>query len=197
MKRLQWRNALTLLSLSLLCACAKTPAPVAQQNVQWLRDGMIAISRPLPSVSHAPAQGLLGFMPIPRSSAHVGSWISLDTGTKALSVMSGETKVASLSGQGIEGLKPGAYQLLHKQKNALWYAPDSYFTARNLPIPAQGDRNRYRRGALGEFVLYIDKDTPLYSGPIWDAEIGGVRIEESEMSRLYSLIDIGSAVEVR
>ncbi|NQV20936.1 MAG: ribulose-phosphate 3-epimerase, partial [Rhodospirillales bacterium] len=46
-------------------------------------------------------------------------------------------------------LNPGTYALQHKQKRPLWYASDEYFAKRQLPIPPPGDRQRYRRGALG------------------------------------------------
>jgi hypothetical protein len=111
--------------------------------------------------------------------------------------MDGDKEVNVITGEGVEKLKPGIYQLLHKQRNALWYAPDSYFSARDLAIPAQGDRSRYRRGALGDFVLYIDKDTPIHNSPIWDDEIGGVRLDDADMSRLYYALEVGAAVEVR
>lgn len=196
MKRLHWRAAVTFICFGMLCACSKSPAPASEQNAQWLRDGMIAISRPLPGINHSASQELLGFMPIPRTM-HSGAWISLDSDKGFLSVMNGDKQMSAVAGQGFENLKPGTYQLLHKQKNALWYAPDSYFSARGLDIPAQGDRSRYRRGALGDFVLYINKDTPIYSGPVWDPEIGGVRISEDDMARLYHSVDVGSSVEIR
>ena len=197
MNKIQWRAVLGIAILGVVCACSKaTSSTPVQQNAQWLRDGMIAISRPVPNVSHSAAQGLLGFMPISTAS-HSGAWMSLDISKKTVSVMEGDRAVSVLLGEGLENLKPGTYQLLHKQKNALWYAPDSYFTTRNLKVPAQGDRSRYRRGALGEFVLYLDKDTPIYSGPVWDDEIGGIRLAESEMAKLYNSIDTGSSIEVR
>ncbi|MBN8549694.1 MAG: L,D-transpeptidase [Deltaproteobacteria bacterium] len=197
MNFLQWRSTLGLFALSLLCACSKTPtASLPQQNAQWLKDGMIAISRPVPSIRHSASQEMLGFMPI-QAPKHSGAWVAFDTSKNTLSIMNGEKALSVISGQGFENLKPGNYSIVHKQKEALWYAPDAYFTARNLPIPAKGDRSRFRRGALGDFVLYLDKDTPIYSGPVWDAEIGGVRLEESDVAKLYSSIEVGSSVEVR
>ena len=85
---------------------------------------------------------------------------------------------------------------MHKQRNPLWYAPDSYFKARLLPLPAEGDRSRFRRGALGEFVLFVDKDTPIHSGPFGSEEIGGIRLEEDDISRLYYQLELGATIRV-
>jgi hypothetical protein len=111
--------------------------------------------------------------------------------------MDGDSPVTVASGEGIDSLKPGQYQVLHKQRNALWYAPDQYFTERGLKVPPQGDKSRYLRGALGDFVVFINKDTPIYSGPIWTEEIGGVRLSDDEMSRLYYRMEVGVPIEVR
>ncbi len=157
---------------------------------------MIAVSRPVPVATDGSAASILGFMPL-QAKTHVGSWLSIDRSSKNLALMEGERQVNLLSGEGVTELKPGTYHIVHKQRSALWYAPDSYFAARNEPVPAQGDKNRYRRGALGEFVLYLDKDTPIHNGPIWSAEIGGVRLSDSDISRLYYSLDIGSTIEVR
>lgn len=161
----------------------------------WLLDGMIAISRPLPSVVSAAPESMLGFMPLPKA-AHVGIWLSIDRSSKMLTVMDGDKEVSMAAGDGVDKLKTGVYQVLHKQRNALWYAPDSYFTARNLKVPPQGDRARYRRGALGDFVVFINKDTPIYSGPFWVEDVGGIRLSDEDMSRLYYRIDVGSPIEV-
>jgi hypothetical protein len=162
----------------------------------WLKDGMIALSRPIPEVSSIDAAVMLGFMPLPQAS-RVGPWVLIDTKKAELALMDGDSPVTVASGEGIDSLKPGQYQVLHKQRNALWYAPDQYFTERGLKVPPQGDKSRYLRGALGDFVVFINKDTPIYSGPIWTEEIGGVRLSDDEMSRLYYRMEVGVPIEVR
>lgn len=189
-----------LVAVSTLAAigCSKPQEHLTQQNAaHWLKDGMIAISRPVPATSELSSTSMLGFMPVKAAAVHIGPWISIDRQNKVLALMEGDKEISSLSGQGLENLKPGTFQILHKQRNALWYAPDSYFQVRGLDVPGQGDRSRYRRGALGDFVLYVDKNTPIHSGPIWNPEIGGVRLNDSDISKLYYSVEVGSAVEVR
>jgi hypothetical protein len=186
-----------------LCSCSffssattSQDLPLVTSNEHWLQDGMIAISRPIPEISSVDAAVMLGFMPLPQA-ARIGSWVLIDTKNEVISVMDGDKEVAVASGEGIPSLKPGKYQVLHKQRNALWYAPDSYFTTRGLRVPPQGDKARYLRGALGDFVVFINKDTPIFSGPIWTDEIGGVRLNDTEMSRLYYRVEVGAPIEVR
>lgn len=111
--------------------------------------------------------------------------------------MNGDTVAQAFSGEGIENLSPGNYNLLHKQRNALWYAPAGYFQKRNQQVPPDGDRSRFRRGALGAFALFLNKETPIHSGPVWSDEIGGIRLSENDISRLYYAVELGAPIEVQ
>lgn len=193
------------IKISLFCAllvfvsaCShKTLSPTPEQKGNWLDDGMIAFSRPAPSVSAQMPVSMLAFFPL--RSSQVGNWLSIDLGNAAVNLMEGDKIVASAKGQGISSLLPGTYQVLHKQRNALWYATDSYFTSRKLPVPSANDRARYRRGALGDFALFVGNDspTPLHCGPIWSEEIGGIRLNDDDLSRIYYQIPVGAQVEVK
>lgn len=68
---------------------------------------------------------------------------------------------------------------------------------RQLESPPQGDKQRYRRGALGDFAIFLNQDTPLHCGPIWLGEIGGLRLSEADLSRLYYQVETGSVVEIK
>jgi len=184
------------LSLAAALGCSGgNPAPGNENKTGWLKDGMIVLSRPAPAVSALPPQRLLGFAPFP--AARVDPWLSISTADRTISLMEGDKILLSSRGEGIENLQPGLYQILHKQLNALWYAPDSYFKSRNLPLPPEGDRSRYRRGALGDFALYITRDTPIHDGPVWDSDIGGIRVPENDISGIYYRLAVGAVVEVK
>jgi hypothetical protein len=45
--------------------------------------------------------------------------------------------------------------------------------------------------------MYLDNQTPIHSGPVWLKEIGGLRVKQIEMERIYSMITVGTRVEVR
>ena len=178
------------------------------QQIAWQNDGMIMLSRPLnlnspASNNEQPQMHMFGFMPISNENVnsfvglHSGTWISINRSAGTISLMDGEKEINTTNGEGITDLKPGIYKLLHKQRNALWHAPDAYFIERNQIVPPGGDRARLRRGALGDFVLYINKDTPIHSGPVWTSSIGGVKLDESAISRIYYKVEVGSAVEIK
>lgn len=198
MRSLFTRLALVFVLLTALAACSShSVKPTTEPDAKWLRDGMIAFSRPAPEVSTNMPSSMLAFFPVRTSQA--GSWLSIDLHSAAINLMDGDKVVASAQGEGVSNLKPGTYQILHKQRNALWYANDNYFKSRKLPVPPQNDRSRYRRGALGDFALFVGEDnpTPLHSGPVWSQEIGGIRLNDDDLSRIYYRIPVGAQVEVK
>lgn len=99
--------------------------------------------------------------------------------------------------EGTDLLKPGSYSVTVKEENPLWYAPASYFTNRSLAVPAEGSRERFKRAALGSKTLFLNDQTPIHSGPVWMKEIGGVRLDQQQMSQIFSSIGIGTPVEIR
>ena len=162
-----------------------------QTSKKWNQDGMIAMSRPLPSINSTSSLTGLGFIPSAK-----GSWLAIDRGTGEVQLMEEKKSISSAFGVGANRLQPGTYEIQHKQRNAPWYAPDAYYKARGLPVPPEGDKTRYMRGALGEFVLYIDKSTPIHSGPIWNPEIGGVKVDEITLAKIYYSLEVGDTIRV-
>jgi len=187
---------------------------IATVKSDWLADGLIAIARPVPAPAtslalraidattpsaqaplHIDSSTLLGFMPLPPTQA--AAWLSIDTVRQTVSLMAGSRVVSTATGEGLSSLKPGTYHVAHKQRQPLWHAPGSYFEARGLPVPAEGDRARLRRGALGDLALFIDQNTPIHTGPIWASEIGGIKLDDSVMTPLYEQLEVGAVIEVK
>lgn len=126
----------------------------------------------------------------------VGAWLSIDTKDRTLSVMeSGEIVFSAPFAGGAPSVSPdGAFSVLLKQRNAVWFAPDDYYTARDLIPPSQTSRDRYLKGALGDFVVYLAEDFAIYSGPVDVPEISGIRLDPSDLARIYYLLPVGSKV---
>ncbi len=164
-----------------------------------LRDGSVAVGGPIPAIQ--PLSELLksaqalGFSPV--DVMHEGHWLSIDTQNNTLRLMEGAKEVMRGEVQSDSSLRPGTFSLKHKQRSAPWYAPDEYFNSRGLSVPGEGEKGRFLRGALGEFALFLDKQTPLHSGPIASAELGGVKVDETVLSRVYYSLEIGAPIEVR
>ena len=199
-------RSLTVALLSIIfSACSGSPSapdPVSASNALPPSDssfeGSIVIARPMPvakPISPTETPRLLGFLPT--QFAVVGDWVVIDRTAGTATLMSGATQKLAVPVEGAQSLSPGTYTVLHKQRHPLWYAPDAYFEMRNQPPPPQGDRLRYRRGALGEFAIFLSQDTPIHSGPMWLGEIGGLKLSENDLSRLYYQLETGAVVEVK
>lgn len=164
----------------------------------WVQNGMVTISRAAPPASgKASERAMLGFVPATLNGTPTGSWLSIDKETHDINLMKNDQVVSKLKGEGLDKLEAGLYKVKHKQRNPLWYAPDTYFQERNQQPPAEGDKARFRRGALGEFVVFIDQDTPIHSGPLWLQEIGGIKMDEADLSKIYYSLEVGSTIEVK
>jgi hypothetical protein len=160
---------------------------------------VLALSRPVPEVGAKPipsAQSMLGFMPTKHTQEAASVVISRSRNALELSG-AGESTPRTFSIEGAQNLPAGTYSVLLKQQDPLWYASDRYFTSRELEIPGQGDKERFRRGALGSYALFLSGETPIHAGPIWSEEIGGVRLDPTAMEALFAVIEVGAQVEVR
>lgn len=175
------------------CGASKVSAPSIDRAFK--PSGIVVVSRPAPAPKVGTNIPLLAFLPV--NQGHEGKWLSIDRKLSKLTLMEGAAALFTIDGEGLENLKAGIYSVIHKQKSPLWYAPDTYFTARMEPVPAEGDKDRYRRGALGEFAMFLDKDTPLHCGPVSLPEIGGARLSDVPFSRVYYSLPVGAPVEVR
>lgn len=144
-----------------------------------------------------PAVPMIGLVPgsIPALLAPriepIGAWLSIDQSKKTLSIVESGTTVfsAPFFGNAPSG---SSYSVLLKQRNAVWFAPDQYFTARGLDLPATSSRERYLKGALGDFVVYLAENFAIYSGPTDVPEISGIRVEPNDLARLYYLLPVGA-----
>jgi hypothetical protein len=177
------------------CAVFSRQDPAPADGGAWLPSGSIVISSPIPQACTPAPLRMLGFLPTRLSQQTF--WLAIDKEAGTLSLMQGEKNVFTAEAEGTERLQPGVYSLLHKQRDPLWHAPDSYFTTRHLPVPPEGDRSRFRRGALGEMVLYLNQDTPIHGGIVWSEEVGGLRLDVDELTRLYTEVGVGAPIEIR
>lgn len=184
-----------LLAAIIFLGCSNS-RPINDEEKRWLASGQITISRSAPEAASVGSMSMLGFLPV--IGTHTGLWLSIDSKSKKVSLMEGSRIISTSEVDGMaSGITPGSYQVLHMQKSALWYATDEYFTKRGLEVPSQGDKARFRRGAFGEYAIFLNKDTPIHSGPMFVDEIGGIRLSESDMSKIYYQLQVGSIIEVK
>ena len=187
----------------LLSACSllssSNDSKLSPPATNYSGEGIVSLAGPIPAIQPPSAilasARALGF--VPTQAIHDGSWVSIESSTGMVRLMNGSSELRSGVAEGAKNLRTGTFQLRHKQRSALWHAPESYFASRGLAVPAAGAKDRFLRGALGEFSLFIDKATPIHSGPLWTQELGGLRIEENLLSSFYYSLEVGAPIEVR
>lgn len=200
------------LALSTLSACSMFGNGANTQNIVSLGSGTVVVSRLAPQILQggspnmsdpAVESKLLAFMPIRAQMAQINraqtseKWLLLNRETRSISLMQGDSPVATIKGEMLSSLEPGRYKIVHKQKNPSWYAPDEYFSRRTLPVPGKTAKERFRKGALGEYAMYLTKDTPIHCSPFSSDEVGGIRLSEEEITQLYYQLSVGSEIEVK
>lgn len=174
-------------------------ATMALADGSFIKDGAVSLAGPIPGIQPASAilasAQALGF--VPTEAVHDGSWVSIDSNSGVVRLMNGSNEVRSGLAEGAKSIRSGTFQLRHKQRSALWHAPETYFSSRGLSVPANGAKDRFLRGALGEFSLFIDKTTPIHSGPLWTPELGGLKVDENLLSSMYYSLEVGAPIEIR
>ena len=165
-------------------------------NSEWLRSGSIGLSRPVPQRGMvSESQPLLGF--IPSKHTQSSSRVVIDKAAKSISLTSNLESREIASGIQCDLMTAGTYTVALKQQSPVWYAPDSYFEAREVPVPPSGSSERFRRGALGQYAIFLNNQAPLHSGPISSTEIGGVQLEEELVAHLFETLQVGTVVEIK
>jgi hypothetical protein len=94
-------------------------------------------------------------------------------------------------------MKHGTFSVSRKEMNPLWEAPPTYFLRRGLAVPQQGSSERAMRGALGARAIFLDHGRAIHDGPVWNDDVGGVKIAPQDMALLFDAISVGATVEVR
>jgi hypothetical protein len=183
----------TLLPL-LLSGCAIFQGSVPSVE-DLLESGSIGLSRPIPGVAALTSrQPLLGFMPTKHTQRAPRLEVYKNSDKMVFVTHEGERR--ELKGVGLETLQKGAYSIALKQHAPLWYAPDSYFESRGLEVPPEGSKERFRRGALGAYTVFLNDQTPIHSGPAACADLQGIQMAEGDLKGLFEALEIGMAVEV-
>jgi hypothetical protein len=175
----------------------------------WLPDGSLSLMRPVPRlsmVSEAMAQPKSEMFNEPKArmrapsempSTDTAPKISIETTKHTLTLTIPGQDPVTVKAQGAYALKKGTYSVALKQMDPLWYAPPTYFLRRGMKVPPEGSKARFMRGALGHQALFFDKQLAIHSGPVWNDEIGGVKLSQEDMTRLFETVTIGTQVQVR
>lgn len=162
----------------------------ATQTAANLTDGELTNSEMAPLLGYLPP--IASYLPTENEV-----WVQIDRQTMRIAIYRGNTLVKEFGAEGSVSLNPGDYFVQLKQKDPVWYAPDAYFSARELVVPTADDRVRYRRGALGKFAIYPTDNFAIHSAPVFSPEVGGIRVSSADLASIYYLIPLGAPVVVK
>ena len=209
-KKVQALKILTILGISVgfsLVGCSSltgnSSANSSQTAVAWLNSGALTFSGPVPQAQTSNQSAstrtanyndfAYGFSPTAPSGKRS---LILDTEHKSAKLMQAGKELASAKLLDTTGLVAGSYKVAHKQRNPLWYAPQNYFSARGINVPAEGDKKRYLRGAFGDFALFVSPTEAIHSGPFSLSELTGARLEEQDFAKIFYLVEVGDSITV-
>lgn len=164
-------------------------ASCSNQSVVFPTSGSLIVARPAPAVrelSHD--NSLLGFFG--------SSSVIIDRAKGEIQVSGSEQ--FSVKVDGIENLKTTEAVVSLKQKDPVWYAPEEYYRKRGLIVPPDYSRDRFLKGVLGEYVIYLNDEIPIHSGRFRLSEVGGIRAKDSkDFSKIYYALNVGSKVSIK
>jgi hypothetical protein len=121
----------------------------------------------------------------------------IDSRNHTLTIATTEGHLVTLRTHGAWALKRGTYEITAKEIDPLWRPPTSYYLRRGLQVPEEDSPSRVVRAALGHRAIILNRDLPIHSGPVWNDDIGGLKVSEDDMGKLFRVATVGSRIEVR
>ena len=99
----------------------------------------------------------------------------------------------------------GMFQVLRKEKDPTWQAPDWYYVQRNIPIPAHDHPSRFIRGTLGTSALFLGDGIAIHGTDRPDLLLnpdpearrvshGCIRLTNEAARQLYHRVEVGTPV---
>ncbi|MBP9837365.1 MAG: L,D-transpeptidase [Proteobacteria bacterium] len=179
---------------------------LSQVDNNFLNSGTIILSYQVPKqdelagndtpITFAP---IIGYFPpsISYLPADNEVWLEINKDNAKVTLYKGKNPVKEMPVEGKINLNPGDYFLQKKQKEPVWYAPDTYFSTRKLNVPSADDKLRYRKGALGKFAIFPTTTFPIHCASIWSEDVGGLRVTQTDLASIYYMLQIGAPVVVK
>lgn len=195
---------LGILNISILSSCSLG----IFKNKDFVESGTIIISHQVPlktapvafhSTEEKLFAPLIGYFPPTLSylPAENETWLEINKANSKISLYKGTTIIKEMKAEGSSSLPTGDYFLQRKQKEPIWYAPDNYFTNRQLKLPSADDKLRYRKGALGKFALFPTTSFPIHCAPLWSEDVGGLKVTPLDLASIYYMIQVGAPIVVK
>ena len=187
-----------LLPILLLCSCTlyTQRQETINQAVEttYNQSGMIAIAESLPTYKSELSPQIVSFLAADNKIE--GNWLLIDTKHRTLSIKNGDETLDTVAIKGNMGVRPGMYSVFYKEESPLWYASDNYYYSRNLTPPQKYSQERYVKGALGNFAIFLNENIAIHDSKINTFDVQGLRIDSNDIKKVYSSLKSGALVRV-
>jgi hypothetical protein len=195
------RVLLGLLALSTFSSCSN--------NRSFLQEGSIAVTRTAPirvagflTDTSLNNTKYLGFN---TKSALIGEglsgrkpWLHLDRASNLVSlVRDGKNTLSAFVSGDAKEILPGSYRLQYASDLPLWFANNSYFSIRSLPIPNESSKERFLSGAFGEAALFFEGNLVIHCSSIVSEEVGGFSIPCASLQTVLESLPVDSRLIIR
>jgi len=167
---------------------------VAVKKSNWIERGKIEISGPIPTKTTITTAALFAFMPTNINGNNF--WLSINKSTGFVTLFNNNLEIKKYNLKKINNIQEGRFEISLKQKKALWYAPDEYFTNRKLAIPENNSRARFLKAALGEHVLYLSNNIAIHDSIVEIKELPSLIIPSKKLKEIYKLLKVGATVVI-
>lgn len=158
------------------------------EQLAFLDRGMHLSVREIPEVSPPSELRMHGFLPLrsiqSRLEGEVQAPYEASLQGQQFHVVQKGAKTLSAQVFSRTAVTPGDYTIEFIQEEPLWYAPDSYFESRGLPVPPVGDAKRFLKGVLGEKAFFLDSSLTLFCGEGLSSEVAGIQLDSESCQDL-------------
>ena len=190
-----------LLAFSLSACTGSILHEVHKNDIAWLEDGQISISKAMPGMFEPDKFDLdksspLAFMPNITPNIDEEKLLVINTEKNTLVFFkNGNEEILNLPISFNSDIQKGHYSIMFKQEKPLWYASDEYFTTRNLEIPSSSDR--YLKGAYGDMAIFLDNGLAIFNSQVKENEVDGISVESGAFSDLFNLVQAEQKILIK
>ena len=176
--------------------------PTSPKN--YLESGTILVSKSVENYLNVASlqnstsnemNNLVGFFPPSKdfTPAFNELWLEVNTKNETISVKNGSETVNKFDTYGAKFAKKGSFFITSKNTAPKWQAPNSYFNSRGLAVPQ--DTNRV--GAYGKTAIFATENLVIHTSPFWTSEVGGIKVSEKKLSKVFASLPVGSPIIIK
>lgn len=145
--------------------------------------------RDVPPLSEKGELSVHGFLPLSMDSDLTDSngqisYSTMSVSDKTFKIFRGSQVIQEMKVISSNEITPGEYRIQLSQNDPTWHASDHYFTERGLPVPPEGDANRFLKAALGDKAFFLNSSEAIFCGKDNSSTVSGIQLEADSCESL-------------